>query len=55
MDWINYSLTEKNIKDLNAKTKTIIHKKWYISSFTKEKKIISISKNLKRKIELIHF
>lgn len=33
-----------------------IHKEWYISSLTKEKKkIISISKNLKRKIGLIHF
>lgn len=34
-----------------------IHKEWYISSLTKEKKkkIISISKNLKRKIGLINF
>ena len=31
-----------------------IYKEWYISSLTKEKKIISISKNLKRKIGLIH-
>nr|YP_009051616.1 Ycf1 [Salix interior]AII01963.1 Ycf1 [Salix interior] len=35
MDWINYSLTEKKMKDLNARTKTIRNQ---IEKITKEKK-----------------
>nr|QGU84273.1 hypothetical chloroplast RF19 [Homalium cochinchinense] len=35
MDWINYSLTEKKMKDLNVRTKTIINQ---IEKITKEKK-----------------
>ena len=35
INWTNYSLTEKKIKDLNVKTKTILKQ---IEKITKEKK-----------------